>query len=413
MRLQLLVVAGPDKDRDFTLQEGLGMMLGKAATAQYRLHDLAVARSHCEIILEEGQVVVADFDSTDGTFLNGKKIDKAVMNLGDILTVGTSQLRLHSDDFPLNSAAGSGTGSGVGSAVASPSKPATIPKAVQKLSELGGKTLGHFELGPMVGSGHASMVFQAKDQKTGKKLAIKVIFSEFGQKEEELQRFIKAMKVILPLKHPNLVAAYGAGKSGTHCWVALELVEGCSLAQLLTQSSAGPNRDWKPAYEIALDIARALAFAHENDALHGCVYPEHILVANSKTGKLSGLMLARVIESATAPEISQPGKQEENLVYMSPERTHGLKKVDFRSDLYSLGASVYAYLTGRSPVQGETLLEKITRVRQHPPSRPSQFVKGIPPQFEAIVMKLLAKKPEERYQTAEELVADLEEVSFQ
>ncbi|HEV3238726.1 MAG TPA: FHA domain-containing serine/threonine-protein kinase [Gemmataceae bacterium] len=408
MRLQLLVIAGPDKDRDFTLQEGLGMMLGKAATAQYRLHDLGVARSHCEIILEDGQVTVADFDSTDGTFINGKKIEKAVMNLGDVLAVGGSQLRLHSDDFPLNSAAGSGTGS----AVASPSKPATIPKAVQKLSELGGKTLGHFELGPVLGSGHASMVFQAKDQKTGKKLAIKVIFSEFGQKEEELQRFIKAMKVVLPLHHPNLVTAFGAGKSGTHCWVALELVEGPNLAQLIAQPSSGPNRDWKPAYEIALDIGRALVYAHEQDALHGCVYPENILVAdNQKAAKLNGLMLARAIESATAPEISQPGKQEENLVYMSPERTHGLKKIDFRSDLYSLGASVYAYLTGRSPIQGETLLEKITRVRQHPPSRPSQFVKGLPPQFETILMKLLAKKPDERYQTAQELVDNLEGVT--
>jgi serine/threonine-protein kinase len=194
--------------------------------------------------------------------------------------------------------------------------------------------------------------------------------------------------------------------------VALELVEGPNLAQLIAQPSSGPNRNWKPAYEIALDIGRALVYAHEQDALHGCVYPENILVAdNQKAAKLNGLMLARAIESATAPEISQPGKQEENLVYMSPERTHGLKKIDFRSDLYSLGASVYAYLTGRSPIQGETLLEKITRVRQHPPSRPSQFVKGLPPQFETILMKLLAKKPDERYQTAQELVDNLEGVT--
>src|SRR5262249_14123637 len=103
MRLQLLVISGPDKDRDFTLQPGLGMMVGRAITAQYRLHDLSVARSHCEIVVEDDQVTVIDFESADGTFLNGERVEKAVMKLGDVIRVGETELRLHSDDFPMES----------------------------------------------------------------------------------------------------------------------------------------------------------------------------------------------------------------------------------------------------------------------------------------------------------------------
>jgi serine/threonine protein kinase len=401
VRLQLLVIAGPDKDRDFTLQPGMGMMLGRAMTAQYRLHDLSVARSHCEITIEDDQVTVADFDSADGTFLNGKRIENAVMKLGDILKVGGSELRLHSNDFPMNPA----------KSASSEGPPAEIPKALQKLTGLGGKTLGHFELGPILGTGHASMVFRAKDVNNGDKLAIKVLFSEFGQNEDELQRFIKAMKTVMPLQHFNLVEILGAGKSGTHCWVAMELIEGLSLAQMIKQKGSTPAPDWKVGWRLAIDVGQALAFAHEQETVHGCVYPENILVQNSdQKTKLSDLMLARILESASAHEIAQPGKKEANLVYMSPERTHGLKKIDARSDLYSLGACLYAYLTGRPPIVGETLLEKITRVRQACPSRPSQHTKGMPPRFETVIMKLLAKKPEERYQSAEELVNDLEQI---
>jgi serine/threonine-protein kinase len=238
-----------------------------------------------------------------------------------------------------------------------------------------------------------------------------VLFSEFGQNEDEMQRFIKAMKQVMPIQHFNLVEILGAGKSGTHCWVAMELIEGPSLAQMIKRKGPTPAPDWKVAWHLAIDVGQALAFAHEHDAVHGCVYPENILIQHSdQRTKLSDLMLARILESATAHEIAQPGKKEANLVYMSPERTHGLKKIDARSDLYSLGACLYAYLTGRPPVTGETLLEKITRVRQSCPSRPSQFTKGMPPRFEALVMKLLAKSPDERYQSADELVNDLESI---
>lgn len=404
MRLQLSVLAGPDKGRFFVLQPGLGMMLGRAVSAQYRLHDLSVARSHCEILFEDGVVSVMDFDSADGVFVNGEKVEKAKLKLGDVLKVGQSELRLQDGDFTEPPATANPV-----QTVNKADEP--VAKAVRPLAEMGGKTINHFELGPILGSGPASMVFKARDLQTDESVALKVIFPDFGQKDEEIQLFAKAMRSVMNLEHPHLVRVFGAGKHGTHCWIAMELVEGFSLKHILKQMAGQPAPDWKAPWRLCLQIARALAYAHEHGVYHGCIYPENILIhSGDQMGKLSDLVLARVLEKAASPEISQPSNQEAHLPIMSPERTHGWKKVDARSDIYSLGASIYTLLAGRPPCTGETYLEKITKVRQGSPSRLAQFCKNVYPQFEAILMKMLAKKPEDRFQNGTELVAELETV---
>jgi serine/threonine protein kinase len=121
-------------------------------------------------------------------------------------------------------------------------------------------------------------------------------------------------------------------------------------------------------------------------------------------------MLAKALEGTLAQQITRPGELVGDVAYMSPERTRGTDELDGRSDLYGLGATVYALLTGRPPFEGGALIEQVTRIRQTEPVKPTRYQMSIPHPFESAVLKLLAKRPEDRYQTAAALVKDLERV---
>jgi serine/threonine protein kinase len=374
MSLQLVVIAGPDTDRVFTLQVGPDLMLGRSQSALYRLNDPRVSRGHCQVLLDGDQATVID-NSSSGTFVNGTKVSRHTLKLGDVIQLGDTKLRLQMGDFPLSVALGAIE------PAAAPAAPAKA-KSTVKLAALSGQTLSHYEVGPVVGKGHSSVVFQARDTKDGKTVALKVLRPEFSQNEEEMQRFVRAMKTVLPLRHPNLIALYGAGKTGPHCWVAMEFVEGESLTAVIKHIGIAGMLEWRHSFRAALHIGRALAYAHGQQIIHRNVTPENILLRKSdKVAKLGDLILAKALEGTLAQQITRPGELVGDVAYMSPERTRGTAEVDGRSDLYGLGATAYALLTGRPPFDGATLIEKITRIRQSEPVKPTKFQMAIPHRF--------------------------------
>jgi serine/threonine protein kinase len=169
--------------------------------------------------------------------------------------------------------------------------------------------------------------------------------------------------------------------------------------------------DWRNAFRVAVEVGRALGYAHDQGIIHRNVTPENILRdAASKVCKLGDLMLAKALEGNSGPQITRPGELLGDVEYMSPERTRGVTDLDGRSDLYGLGATVYALLTGRPPFEADTLMERITRIRQADPVKPTKYQMSIPSAFEGVVLRLLAKKPDDRYQTAGEMLKDLERV---
>jgi serine/threonine-protein kinase len=204
---------------------------------------------------------------------------------------------------------------------------------------------------------------------------------------------------------------YGAGKTGPYCWMAMEYVAGENMKQVIERIGVAGMLDWRYAFKVAVHVGRALEYAHGQNILHRNVTPTNILLdAPSKVVKLGDLMLAKALEGGT--QITRPGELVGDVVYMSPERTRGMAdEIDERSDLYGLGATVYALLAGRPPFEGTTLAEKVTRIRQTAPDRPTKFQMSIPSQFEGVVLKLLAKRPDDRYQTARELLAELTRVA--
>ncbi len=396
MSRRLVVTAGPDKGRVFELKSGETLLLGRSQATQTRLTDPRVSRVHCEVQVEEDRVSVVDANSAAGTLVNGERVSERALRPGDIIQVGETQLRFEDGQSAETTVAPAARQSFGG----------------EPLGSLTGQTLAHFEIGPVIAKGQSAAVFRARDTKDGKEVALKVLRPEFSQDEEEMQRFVRAIKTVLPLRHPNLVALYGAGKSGPHCWIAMEYVEGESLTQVIQRIGVAGMLDWRHALRVAVHVARALEYAHGQQIIHRNVSPPNILVrSEDKVAKLGDLMLAKALDGVLAQQVTRPGALVGDVNYMSPERTRSSTEgVDGRSDIYSLGATVYALLTGRPPFADESLVETIAKIRKAEPEKPKKYQMSIPDLFEGTVLKMLAKRPEQRHQTAGELVKDLERV---
>jgi eukaryotic-like serine/threonine-protein kinase len=390
MPKRLLVVAGPDKGKAFPLSVTEPLLVGRSKATATRLTDPHVSRVHCQIEMEGDRVMVNDFESAGGTFVNNRKINQQEIKPGDIIRIGETQLRYQDDD--------AGEPSTMAPTVTPSPKPGVgFP---DNLTELSGKSVSYFEVGPVLAKGHTGVIFKARDTKENREVALKILWPEISKVDDEMQRFIRAMKTMLPLRHPNLVAIYGAGKTGPYCWMSMEYVEGESLTQVIQRIGVAGLLDWRNAVRVATHVARALEYAQEHQIIHRNITPNNILVRSSdKLTKLADLMLAKAMEGTLAESITKPGELIGDISYISPERTKGsLAEVDGRSDIYSLGATLYALLTVR-------------KIRQSEPEKPKKFQLSIPDQFEGVVLKMLAKRPEDRFQTAAELLKDLERVA--
>src|SRR5262249_19785287 len=144
-----------------------------------------------------------------------------------------------------------------------------------------GQTLGQYAIEAIISKGATSYVFRAKDTSDGKLVALKVLQPEFAQHEDDMQRFIRAMKTVLHLRHPNLITLYKAGKTGLYCWIAMEHIDGESMAQAIQRIGVAGMLDWRYGYRVAVHIARALEYAHQQAIIHRNVTPQNILLRAS------------------------------------------------------------------------------------------------------------------------------------
>ncbi len=419
MGRRLMVIDGADEGRSFPLFEGNKFVIGNSRKhSDICLHDLYVSRVHCELDVSEDTVVLSGLeDSQQGTLLNGQKIGgPAVLKFGDVIRVGNSYLRFQHDEDEEEEE----DDEVVEAVEAEPEtpKPAEsvavggLPKLTpERLKELSGHTLGHYEVGSVLGTGHCGMVFRARDTKKDKVVALKVFSPEFPKNDKELQKFVQAMKSRLPLRHPNLVGVHGAGKNGPYCWLALEYVEGESLTQVLERLAQARKIDWRRGLRVALHVGRALQYLHRNHFLHGNITPRNVLIGIDKVARLNDLMLSKALEGSAVHLASLQARAPAELAYLAPEQTEDNAFVDELSDVYSLGVAVYALLTGRPPFLGETPEETLDLIRQGALVKPSHYQETIPESMERVVLRMLARFQEDRYQSPTQLLGDLETVA--
>jgi serine/threonine protein kinase len=401
------VVDGADQKQCFLLPEQGTVTIGRSRHADIILHDLYVGRVHCEVEADGERVVVRSIPDGGDILINGKKVTEEELPAGVVVRVGNSHLRLErhlgapeeEDEEVIEAEVDE-------EAPLEPRKTGPLP--AERLHELSGQPLSHYKLAELLGRGHYGVVFRAADQKTGQPVAMKVLSAEFPQSAAEMQTFIAALKTVLPLRHPNLVTLYNAGKTGPYCWLALEPIEGESLATGLRDPDAKMRSHWKLALRMAAHLARGLEFLRKHRLVHGNVAPANVLVRSDGVTKLADLMLSKALAGSALQRARLEKKLLAELGYLAPEQAVKGAAVDALTDLYGVGAVIYARLTGRPPFRAATPEQTLELIQTSVPTRPKDVHKSIPDALSNAVMRLLSRRPEDRYETPTELLADLE-----
>jgi hypothetical protein len=266
-----------------------------------------------------------------------------------------------------------------------------------------GFKIGKYQVRKLLGRGGMGSVYLAVDLVLKREVALKVLPQEVTGDEQALKRFIREAQLAARLNHANAVTVYDINRDNAVYFIAMELVRGSSGDDLLRKSGALPPRE---ATRIVADACRALIAAHAAGLIHRDIKPANILRAESGDVKLGDFGLAKLHASSNAT-LTEKNSVVGTPHYMSPEQCQN-EPLDARSDVYSLGATYYALLTGASPYSGETAIQVLFAHCTRPIPDPREKSGEVPLACTQIINKAMAKRAEERYQSAAEMLADLE-----
>ena len=260
-----------------------------------------------------------------------------------------------------------------------------------------------YEVLKRIGRGGMADVFLGNDRLLDRQVAIKMLFPEFAVDPNFVERFRREAQAAANLNHPNIVNVFDWGKHATTYFIAMEYVDGRTLADILRSNG---HLTSKQAAEIASEVAAALGFAHAAGLVHRDIKPANILIGTNGSVKVADFGIARALNAPMESNLTQAGAVMGTATYFSPEQAQGAQP-DPRSDLYSLGVVMYEMIAGRPPFTGDNPVSIAYRQVHDYPTPLNQLVADVPRPFEAIVAKLLSKDPAVRYSTADALREDL------
>jgi eukaryotic-like serine/threonine-protein kinase len=281
------------------------------------------------------------------------------------------------------------------------------------MAELVGKSFSNFSIGALIAAGNNGAIFRAKDTtKPGRAVALQVLRPELSGGDEDKERFAKVMMTVRGIKHPSLVRVYSAGKNGPYRWIAMKYVDGISLAEKLRNAGVAGRMDWRTTYFIAVSLAAGLAEVHKHGILHRNLKPANVLIrAADRKAMLGDWARARPLHGAKVEPLPWPGQLVADLTYLSPEQTQPGTVEDVRCDIYGLGTVLYTLLAGHPPFEAGTNEKMVEKIRGEEPVRPKEFQLAIPEGVEGLVLRMLTKRLDVRFQTANEVLKELERVS--
>ena len=258
-----------------------------------------------------------------------------------------------------------------------------------------------YEILELIGSGGMSDVYKAKCHKLNRYVAIKVLKEEFSSDEGFVSKFKMEAQAAACLSHPNIVSIYDVVDEGKLHYIVMELIEGITLKSYIAQKR---RLDVKEAVSISIQVAQGIAAAHSRNIVHRDIKPQNIIISKDGKVKVADFGIARAATSQTIT-VSAVG----SVHYISPEQARGGYS-DARSDIYSFGITMYEMVTGRVPFEGDNTVTVALAHLEEPITRPSVYNPQIPVSLENIILKCTEKKPEHRYRSVEEVIADLRRV---
>ncbi|MBI2843989.1 MAG: protein kinase [Armatimonadetes bacterium] len=260
-------------------------------------------------------------------------------------------------------------------------------------------TLGKYQIVREIARSN-DIVYEAIDPALGRRVALKELCLPSNltgaQKRERIERFLREGKAAGKLAHPNIVTVYDVGQDGDRFYIAMEFLEGQTLRDVLQVRGALPVQE---AVQITLQLSEALAYAHKHNVVHRDVKPENVQILPGGYVKLTDFGIARIMSE---PSITANGQVFGTPSYMSPEQVSG-KQIDGRSDVFSLGVMLYEMLSGQKPFTGDTIVTITYNIMNAEPPAPP----GVPPYLVAVVQRAMAKDPNMRFSTVEQMAEEL------
>jgi eukaryotic-like serine/threonine-protein kinase len=262
---------------------------------------------------------------------------------------------------------------------------------------------GRYEVGRLLGTGGMAEVYEGHDRLLARRVAIKILLAQYAHDPAFLARFRREAQAAASLSHPNIVGVFDTGSEGDTWFIVMEYIDGRTLKDIIRAEGA---LYWTRAAEVAADVAGALAVAHARGIVHRDVKPGNVMLTTEGKVKVMDFGIAR---ATAVPSITQTSAVVGTAQYIAPEQAQGLE-VDARSDVYSLGCCLYEMVTGQVPFTGPTPVAIAYRHVREDPTPPRALNPDVPVPLERVCLKAMAKRPEDRYQTAAEMQRDLERV---
>ena len=267
-----------------------------------------------------------------------------------------------------------------------------------------GKLLDNrYEIMEQIGMGGMARVFRALDHRLNRQVAVKILREDLAEDAELRRRFHEESQAVAMLSHPNIVAVYDVSRSSDLEYIVMELIDGITLKQYMQKK--GNKLNWREALHFITQIVKALGHAHSRGIIHRDIKPHNIMVLRDGSVKVADFGIARV---ASGGHSTLTQEALGSVHYISPEQARG-SHIDARSDLYSAGVVLYEMITGRLPFEGDTPVSVAIQHINSIPLSPREIDPAIPEALEAITMKAMAPDPDNRYLSADDMLADLEE----
>ncbi|MBR2088790.1 MAG: serine/threonine protein kinase, partial [Oscillospiraceae bacterium] len=266
---------------------------------------------------------------------------------------------------------------------------------------IGKKLEGRYEITELIGVGGMADVYKATDIIDNKEVAVKILKKEFAENEEFLRRFRNESKAIALLSHPNIVKVYDVNFSDRLQYIVMEYIDGITLKEYI---DAEQVLTWKDSVHFIIQVLRALQHAHDRGIVHRDIKPQNIMLFTDGTIKVMDFGIAKFAREDNGTQSDQAIG---TVHYISPEQARG-DDTDEKSDIYSVGVMLYEMLTGQKPFDTDNPISIAVMHMQNTPKRPRVINPDIPVGLEEIILRAMEKDPENRYQTAADMIRDIE-----
>ena len=264
--------------------------------------------------------------------------------------------------------------------------------------------LGQYKVVDILGQGGMSVVYKGRHELTDQAVALKILPPELAAHSQVKSRFLEEARALAQLDHPNIVHLYNFGQENGCFVLAMQLIVGKTFERMILEAE---RLDWRVAVPVAVEVLKALEYAHTRGIVHRDMKPSNVLIRDEDAAVT--VMDFGIAKMTTSSRLTATGQTMGTVRYMSPEQVRGLE-VDLRTDIYSLGGTLYEALVGDTPFDGETHFEIMTKHLNEPPPPPSALGIELPAGLEVAVLRSLAKKPADRFESALEFRLALEAV---